>query len=87
VYLNEQELLAIEAFAGHDAEQILANYIRLIDDNVSAIDEQTTKITETDPTYTKLQQVKDTLIEMKKESEPSLGNLERLLVLKEGFSH
>jgi hypothetical protein len=84
--LNEQELLAIEAFAGHDAEQILANYIRLIDDNVSAIEEQVTKIPATDPTYPKLQQVKDTLIEMKKESQPSLGNLERLLVLKEGFN-
>jgi hypothetical protein len=84
--LNEHELQAIESFAEQDQEKLLANYIRLIDDNISAIDEQFTQHDGSSDSFVKLRQAKEALIEMKKDGKPTINNLERLLVLKEGFA-
>lgn len=81
--LNENEIKAISAFADNDEESILANYIRLVDDNVSEINEQL--MNEEDVTLrNKLIQAKAVLEKMKNEK-PSLNTLEQLIVLKEGF--
>jgi len=81
--LSEAEIKAISAFADNDEEKILANYIHLVDDNVSAISEQLNN--ESDAMVrVKLGQAKNALLEMKNEK-PTLDALDKLLVLKEGF--
>ena len=82
--LTESELSALTAFGESDEEKILSTYIHLIDDNITAIDEQYTQHGGSSEHFAKLRQVKERLLEMKKEK-PSLGTLEKLLVLKEGF--
>lgn len=82
--LNEQEIAALNAYAEKDQDKLLKNYIRLIDDNISAIDEQFTEHGGSQDHFVKLKQVKETLVEMKNEK-PTLTNLDRLLFLKEGF--
>jgi hypothetical protein len=81
--LSESEIKAIAAFAEQDEEKILSNYIHLVDDNISTIEEQLKTEQSTD-LRGKLAQAKNALLEMKKEK-PSLGTLEKLIVLKEGF--
>jgi uncharacterized protein YfeS len=82
--LTEQEISAINAFAEKDQEKLLSNYISLVDDNVSAINEQLNS-EQSEEIKSRLQQAKESLLEMKKEA-PTLNNLERLLVLREGFT-
>ena len=81
--LTESEAKAINAFADQNEDEILANYIQLVDDNINAINEQLARENDT-VLKSKLNQAKVTLAEMKEEK-PTLGSLERLLTLKEGF--
>jgi hypothetical protein len=83
--LTESELKTLTAFANQNEEEILSTYIHLIDDNISTIDEQITQHGGSQEHFGKLQQAKNALIEMKDEKQPTLDNLERLFVLKEGF--
>ena len=84
--LTETEIKAISAFTEQDETKILNNYIHLIDDNVSNIDEQLTSQDGSHEQVVKLNQVKTALLEMKENKQPTLDNLERLLVLKDGFT-
>lgn len=81
--LSESEVKALTAFAENDEEKILSTYIHLVDDNISAIDEQL-KNESTSELRGKLAQAKNALVGMKEEK-PSLDTLEKLLVLKEGL--
>lgn len=81
--LTESELSVLTAFGENDEEKILSTYIHLVDDNVSAIDEQL-QTENSSELRGKLIQAKSALLEMKKEK-PSLNTMEKLLVLKEGF--
>lgn len=81
--LNESEMKAIIAFSGQNEEDILANYIHLIDDNISTINEQLSN-TGDSTTQEKLKQAEMILVEMKQEK-PTLRSLEKLFTLKEGF--
>lgn len=82
--LSESELKALTAFAEGDQEALLANYIHLVDDNISAIEEQISQHGGSPDTFAKLRQAKERLAEMR-DAQPTLTNLEKLLVLKEGF--
>jgi hypothetical protein len=84
--LSESELKALNAFAGDSEEEILSTYIHLIDDNMSTIEEQIGVQDKNSDTFQKLVLVKSALNEMKLAKQPTLDNLEKLLVLKEGFN-
>ena len=57
----------------------------MIDDNVNIVQEELEKTTKDGEDYKKLEQVKESLLEMK-ESKPTLSDVERLFVLRDGFT-
>ena len=81
--LTETEIKAAEAFSDSNEDEILSNYISIINDNVSIITEQLNDEVN-EEVRDKLTRTKKMLLEMKNKK-PTLDSLEKLFSLKEVF--